>query len=494
MNLSKSKYTNACLCLKMLWLDTYKKDVKGSIDLNSVMDNGNFVHEVARGLLGSHVTIEFNNDLNIMVSDTKEYLKNKDIVICEASFIYKNNFCSVDILEKHGNDYILYEVKGSTEKKDIYITDISYQYYVLNKLGLNIKKFYLVYLNNKYIRKDKINLNELFYKVDVTQEVIDLQDEVIKKIKEINHYMKNKNEQEEALDMKCFKPYNCPFWTYCTRNLIKPNVFDINGMRKSTKIKLYKQNLISFEDLKDIQLNSSYKFQIDYELLKKDDYVNKNKIKEFLDELTYPLYFLDFETFSPPIPKFLNTRVYEKIPFQYSLHYIDENNELHHKEFLGTSPDPRRELAERLVLDIPKDVCVLAYNMRFERDVINNLANIYPDLKEHLLNINKNMRDLMIPFKNRDYYSRLMQGSYSIKYVLPALFPNDPSLDYHNLELVHNGGEAMSFYEILFEKDIKEQEYIRDRLLKYCFLDTYAMVKLYEKLLEVTNNKVYTKK
>ena len=160
-----------------------------------------------------------------------------------------------------------------------------------------------------------------------------------------------------------------------------------------------------------------------------------------------------------------------------------ENDKLYHKEFLGEANiDPRRSLAESLVNDIPLDVCTLAYNMSFEKGVIKELAEMYPDLSNHLMNIYDNMKDLMIPFFNRWYYNKDMHGSYSIKYVLPALFPNEESLNYKNLELVHNGDEAMNIYARLGEYPKEEQKHIRERLLKYCELDTYAMVKIYEKL------------
>ena len=168
-----------------------------------------------------------------------------------------------------------------------------------------------------------------------------------------------------------------------------------------------------------------------------------------------------------------------QIPFQYSLHYLEkENSILKHKEFLAKEDiDPRRSLAESLVNDIPKDVCILAYNMTFEKSVIKNLAYLYPDLKEHLLNIYNNIKDLMIPFYKRDYYTKDMLGSYSIKYVLPALFPEDENLNYHNLDLIHNGSEAMNAYANLGNLSKEEREIVRHNLLKYCELDTYAMVK-----------------
>ena len=121
-----------------------------------------------------------------------------------------------------------------------------------------------------------------------------------------------------------------------------------------------------------------------------------------------------------------------------------------HKEFLAQPDiDPRRKVAERLVEDIPQDACVTAYNMRFEKGVIKNLAKIFPDLREKLMKIHDNIYDLMEPFSKRDYYTKSMQGSYSIKYVLPALFPNDKNLDYHMLPVVHNGSEAMQTFAVL---------------------------------------------
>ena len=157
-----------------------------------------------------------------------------------------------------------------------------------------------------------------------------------------------------------------------------------------------------------------------------------------------------------------------------------------HTEYLGDGVnDPRRELAVRLVNDIPMNVTTVAYNMMFEKMVIKSLANLFPDLSEHLMNIHDNMKDLMIPFKDRSYYTKDMHGSYSIKYVLPALFPDDPSLNYHNLDMVHNGSEAMNSYSNLSSMTKEEQEVLRYNMLKYCELDTYAMVKIYYKLLEV---------
>ena len=127
----------------------------------------------------------------------------------------------------------------------------------------------------------------------------------------------------------------------------------------------------------------------------------------------------------------------------------------------------------------------MAYNMSFERRVIKDLSELYSDLEHHLLNIRENMHDLMIPFQKQHYYTEAMQGSYSIKYVLPALCPGDPNLDYHNLDQVHNGSEASAAFADMANHSPEEIKEIRENLLKYCGLDTLAMVKVLGKLKEV---------
>ena len=226
---------------------------------------------------------------------------------------------------------------------------------------------------------------------------------------------------------------------------------------------------------------------MEYAVEDKGTYINKPKLAEFLKKLTYPLYFLDFESMQPVIPEYVGTRPYAQIPFQYSLHYIEEEGgELKHKEFLAESgEDPRRAIAERLCEDIPMNVCVTAYYKSFECTRLKELADTFPNLAEHLLNISNNVVDLLVPFQSGWYYNRTMGGSFSIKSVLPAIFPNDPSLNYHNLEGVHNGSEAMTIFPKIKDMSPEDQKITRHNLLKYCELDTYAMVKVWEELVRV---------
>ena len=299
--------------------------------------------------------------------------------------------------------------------------------------------------------------------------------------------MKQIEEPEDDIGEQCFSPYPCGFFAYCSRHLPTPNIFQVAGARTTTKLKCYRKGIVSFEDLNTCDLLSGAQYkQIEHELFHYPPYIDKERIGEFMQTITYPLYFLDFESFQPAIPLYDHSHPYEQIVFQYSLHYIEsEGGELKHKEFLAyPGEDPRRKLAEQLCADIPLDVCTTAYNMSFEKGRIRGLAALFPDLREHLMNIHDHIVDLMIPFQKKWYYCRAMQGSYSIKYVLPALFPDDPALNYHNLEGIHNGGEASDAFAKMEAMTEDEIEITREHLLKYCGLDTFAMVKVWEKLKE----------
>ena len=267
-------------------------------------------------------------------------------------------------------------------------------------------------------------------------------------------------------------------------------MFDLYRFGFKKEIEYHKKGIVSYEDLEhdSVMKNHIRSLQVRHELHDLGTYTDKKGIKKFLNTLSFPLYFLDFETMQPIIPEFVGTKPYAQIPFQYSLHYLESpNGELKHKEFLGVSgEDPRRAIAEQLCADIPKNVCVLAYNKGFECGRIRELASYFPDLAEHLLNIEKNIKDLIDPFRAGHYYNRAMGGSFSIKSVLPAIYPDDPSLDYHNLEGVHNGSEAMDLFPKIKDLPIDEQATARHNLLKYCELDTYAMVKVWEELVRVT--------
>lgn len=493
MNFSKSRYASYRACPKQCWLKLHKpEEERISADALSRMKAGSEVGKLARGMFGEYALAEVVEDgkqnLPAMIERTRELMAANAPVICEAAFSYKGLYCAVDILKRDGGGWSIYEVKSITEEDDCYIPDVAYQKYVLEMCGIVVSKVYLVHLNKNYVRNGALDLQELFRCDDWTDKIKDecaLTENVLAQAEPFL----NGGEPGCFIGKQCLSDPKCTFYDYCFKDIPQLSVFNLYNFRR--KISCFDRGIVSFEDI----LNSSEKLtevqrrQIEFALGGvKSTYIDKQRLRHFLSKLSYPLYFLDFETEQTVIPKYDYSSPYDQIPFQYSLHYIErEGRELRHKEFLGDSVnDPRRALAERLTEDIPKGVCVVAYHSPFEKERLKGIAHIFPDLAEHLLNIRENIVDLKKPFTDGYYYNAAMGSSFSIKSVLPAVFPSDPELDYHNLEGVHNGSEAMNIYPEIANMPPAEAAKARVNLLKYCALDTFAMVKLWQKLVEVS--------
>lgn len=489
LSLSKSKYCNAIQCPKMLWMSkNMPEKYDDSVMSASLLETGNQVGQLAKGLLGKYVEVDYSTDFPKMLSDTKAFMDAGEGVIAEASFSYNGLFCRVDLLERNPDgSYNIFEVKSSTTVKDIFIHDASFQCFVMIKLGYEVRKVSIVHINNQYVRKGALNIKKLFTIADITKKAKDLHNFIIHELEFLEGYIKQSSEPPQDIHTGCFSPYSCGFWKYCSRNLPVPSVFDIAGLSLKNKIELYEKGKVSFSDLVNHALiKNTQELQVSASLYSKPPIIEQKEIKHFLSTLSYPLCFLDFETFQTAVPQLDGTKPYAQIPFQYSLHVIEaQGGPLRHFEFLAEAGiDPRRQLAEQLIHDMPQNACVIAYNMSFEQRVLRELESLYPDLAPALKHIHRGMKDLMTPFQKRQYYDKAMQGSYSIKAVLPALFPDDPTLNYANLESIHSGDEAMSAFATLSNKTADEVQTIRSNLLKYCKLDTYAMVKIWEKLIE----------
>ena len=494
LSFSKSKYCGLWQCPKIAWLRKYKPDEITDGKLQERMANGNIVGDLAMGLFGDFVEVTAYDgekiDLSKMIENTKVEMAKGTPVICEASFDFNGLYCAVDILRKDGDGWAIYEVKSSThEDKQVYAADVAYQKYVLENCGVNVTGTYLICINNEYVFDGTLDIHQLFKIADISEGVFFESANIKTNLNVAELILKSEDEPPIDLSTACNNPYRCSFWSYCSRHVPSPSVFDLYRLSFSKKIDFYKKGKIKFEDLilDETITNEKQLRQMSFYLKNHGTHIDKSGIGEFLDTLSYPLYFLDFETVQPIIPEYIGTKPYSQIPFQYSLHYIEKDGgELKHKEFLAESgTDPRRALAERLCEDIPMNVCVTAYNKAFECTRIKELAEFFSDLADHLLDIESNIKDLLVPFQSGYYYNKAMGGSFSIKSVLPAIFPDNPALDYHNLEQIHNGGEAMSIFPKIKDMPKEEQETTRKNLLKYCELDTYAMVKIWEELKRV---------
>jgi len=490
MALSKSLYIRGLQCEKSLWLKKKKPEVLQAPDdgAQAVFDTGTSVGELACELFSGGERIEYTGDFSSQIAKTKELMEHGIKIIYEATFCFDGILVMVDILRVGKDGLIINEVKSSTSVKEVYIDDASIQYYVISSLGYKVSAINIIHIDNSYVRGEKLELEKFFHTEDVTEQVRQKQADIPQILGKFDEILSKDTEPEVDIGPQCSDPYTCDAWEYCwreQRGIPEYSIFDISGLRSKKKFELYKSGVVKFEDIKELdKFNASQQIQIRSEL-SKEQVIDKEAIKEFLDTLSYPLYHLDFETFQQAVPEFIGLRPYEQIPFQFSIHKDDGKGNLEHFEFLAeVGADPRYELALNLIKFIPQDACVLAYNMSFEKRVIRRLAVNYPQVSNELMAIHDNIKDLMAPFVSKSYYHPKMRGSYSIKYVLPALVPEFESA-YKDLNLIHHGGEAMQAYEAMAFMNETQRDAYKKALLAYCKLDTLAMVKVLEKLREV---------
>jgi len=487
--LSKSTFIRGVQCHKSLFLNKFHKELKdkGSYSQEALFEQGTNVGTIARDLFpnGTEVSNKDNFNYENALLKTSEILKNTESVMYEATFLFNEVIAAIDIFVKNNEGCYCYEVKSSTEIKETFILDAALQYYLIKNSGINITDFFIIYINNKYIRQEQIDINQLFIKKSILAKVIELQDSIQERVLQLKSVLQKKECPSIAIGLQCNDPYPCDFIGYCWKDIPKPSVFDIANLKATKKFELYSKDIIEFKDIpKDYSLNQNQWQQVECEL-EKETIVLKPEINEFISELKYPLGFLDFETFQLAVPSFKNSRPYQQIVFQYSLHKLNSKSDsLEHMEFIAETDgtDPRVSFIKKLLSDCRCLETILVYNIGFEKGRLSELANDFPEYSDEIVNIIDRLKDLMIPFREKWYYTPAMNGSYSIKVVLPALLPE---FHYNDLE-IKDGSTASNVFSSMIQGTFKgDSKKTKTALLEYCKLDTLAMVKVLGKLEEI---------
>jgi hypothetical protein len=483
--LSKSTFLMGCQCPKKLWLYRKKPELRAEVSASQqmVFEKGTGAGRLAQQLFpgGKDASPVDPFHYSEAIRQTFDWIKAGEKIIYEAAFRYDRVMAALDILVNKKGKWYAYEVKSSTGVKDYQLTDAALQYYVMTHAGMRLEDIFIIHINNEYTRKGALDLKKLFKVVSVKSEVLALQKSIPGKINELKKILLQNKEPDIDIGPHCHDPFACDFTDYCWHHIPEVSIFNLTRLTGNKKFDLYYKGIIGFQQLPDgFSLTSAQELQVKAHL---DDYVHiePGKIRTWLRQLKYPLYFMDFETFTPAVPLYDNSKPYQHIPFQFSVHIQRKHgSELSHLEFLGTAEtDPRPEFIKRLLTAVDGKGTVLVYNKTFETTRLKELNEAFPEYKKQIDNLLDRTVDLMEPFQQRWFYTAEMNGSYSIKSVLPALVPE---MSYYELE-IGDGEAAMAAFESLtVMTDKTEREKIRKALLEYCKLDTQAMVKILEKL------------
>jgi hypothetical protein len=487
--LSKSTFIRGLQCEKSLYLYKHHYRLKDPTpsSLQAVFDQGTNIGLLAQELFPNGADASPENHFKMVESvvKTKDFISQGESIIYEATFQYNNVLAALDILVKDEEGWKAYEVKSSTKVSETYIKDAAIQYYTITNSGVDLKDISIVHINNQYTKDGELDIHQLFTIESVYDQVLEFLPRIPNEVRRLKNVIESPEVPNVDIGPHCSDPYDCDFKGTCWKHIPDYSVFNISRLNKDKKFDLYNQGVITLDqiDFGKTDLNPNQVLQIQSEV-NGTTHINIEEIRNFTNGLNYPLYFLDFETIGPAVPKYNGSRPYQQLVFQYSLHIQETSrSEVEHREYLADpSQDPRIRFIEQLIHDCGTSGDILVYNIGFERGKINDLIEVFPEYSNELRGIVNRLKDLMIPFQQKWYYTPEMRGSYSIKYVLPALVPE---LSYNDLDIKEGGTASNTFLSMVngtFEGDVEET---RRQLLEYCELDTFAMVKILQKLLQV---------
>lgn len=487
--LSKSTFIRGIQCHKSLYLYQNEKKLRDPVSdqHQAIFDQGTNVGLLAQKLFTGCIDCSPENFWNSQESvvKTKAAIEAGHTIIYEAAFQYDGVLALLDILVKDNEGWKAYEVKSSTSVSETYELDATIQSYVIRNSGIDLNDVSLVHINNQYVFDGKLDVRQLF----TIQSVKDRVDELLPTIPRQISILKQVLSQNEVPDVKigshCGSPYECDFKGHCWKHIPEYSVFDIKYAR-GVQWELYHAGYLTTTEIPDdYPLNERHQIQVSGDKTG-EKIIDKLEIGKFLNTLQYPLAHIDFETFQMAVPRLNGTRPYQQICFQWSAHIQESlNGKIEHKAFLGIAgEDPRIQFIESLIEAMKGVKTILVYNIGFERGRLYELAEQFPVYSRKIQSIIDRMDDLMLVFQQKCVYYPEMRGSYSIKKVLPALVPE---LSYKTLNIQEGGTASSTYANLHLEKDPEKVKQIRDDLLAYCEMDTYAMVKIFEKLFELKN-------
>lgn len=488
--LSKTTFLYAFQCPKRLYLNKYHRELKDPLppDVEARFALGTDVGLLAQDLFpgGVDCSPEFYYDWRPSILKTRRLVEAGQQVIYEAAFQHKRVLSATDLLVRRDDGWHAIEVKSTNDTKEIHVLDAALQYWVMTGEGLDLGSISVMHLNRDYVRRGELDLNALFITDDVTAMAIDHQDYISEEIRKARETLALRRVPDQKIGPHCFEPYTCDFYGHCWQHIPPDSVFGLTNPR-GKQWELYNQGVLRLADIPtDFPLSAYQQVQVEGERSGKGN-IDGEAIADFLQSLEYPLYFLDFESIQPAVPLFDESRPYQQICFQYSLHiqrrpgYAPE-----HREFLADAADgdPRRSLLENLIPDLGGSGSIVVFNQEFEAGRLREMARDFPEFATAIEPLPGRMADLARPFRRRQYYTPAMKGSYSLKAVLPSLVPD---LSYEGLAIADGGTASAVFMQMVYGKYEGDAAKARTDLLAYCHLDTLAMVRLLDVLQREAN-------
>lgn len=497
--LSKSRFIAGLHCERRLWMIINRPQARREptqAERHRMEVGTTFGRDVARLFPGGiEITADHEHPEDAL-EETAVRLNSEVPALFEAAFLHHDVLIRADILkrsESNSDSWKLIEVKSSANSASSrganlkkYVSDMAVQLYVLEGAGISVDSISIAWVNSDYERIGELDWSRL---VAVEDQSSAVRDRSAKIANEINHFLEmiDRPTMPGAIYGKT-KCGECEFNEYCWSE--EPRDSFIYIPRVSRKM---------IDELTALGVRRISEIPADYKLTKPQEPVREairypegrlvrpDRLMRWLEALEYPIRYFDFETWSPCIPPFDKTRPYGQIPFQYSVHIQHEpGGALSHREFLAAVPgDPRPDLIEHLLADLSGTGSIVVHHAEFEAKRIRELATFSPLHAVALSGMLSRIADTEIPFKENWYLHPSLMGSSSIKVVLPTMAPG---VSYDEMEIA-DGQSASVCFEEMYSGDLSGEalETVRRNLLKYCQMDTLAMVRIVERFRELVD-------
>ncbi len=493
--ISKTNFLEFLQCPKNMWLRLHKPELCEKFTLSDfalhLVEQGNEVESCAHNLFPGGIEIASNKEHGAI--ETSRLMASKIRYIFQATFIIDGFIARNDVLawDEANQVWDVYEVKGTNALKEgsgadrDHISDVAFQVSVLKRSHVPLGKYHVIHLNKEYVRQGELDMKALFQIDDVTDQVNDMLPEFETKMEGAKLYLSR--EEEPAGSCDCIylgRARHCTTFSHSNPEVPDYSVHDISRIHAKKLNALIDMGVFQIEDIPDdFELSEKQRNQI-HVRGRKIPIIDKEAITDELNKLSFPLYFFDYEAFGPAIPAFDNYRPYNWIPFQFSLHILrTPNGELEHVEFLHEElSDPSEKVAALLQKHIDPKGTVIVWHKSFEGMVNKAIGVRLPQYAALFEQINAKLYDLEDIFTHQHYVHDDFKGRSSIKKVLPVLAPH---LSYEKLDIKAGGQASDAWWKMVSAAtSSEEKQKIAKDLKIYCGLDTYAMVVIWQHLVE----------
>ena len=489
--LSKSDFLKYQCCPSYLWLWKHKKEVVPVDEeeaINRRLEQGNEVERFARKLFADAVLVEGKGR---QARQETERLVTEGVKTIFQATVFTDDgllaMADVIVFDETSQTWTLYEVKSTNSIKPEHIHDTAFQRVAFEDAGYKIGKVGVIHLNKEYVRRGELEPDKLLLQTDITEKVEKILPTIRQQAYDALELLKQTDEPNGCSCRLKARSGHCPTFHYLNPDIPEYSVFNISRIGNKNLALLIDGEIYHIHEVPDdIKLSIIQRNQVEVAKSEKP-MINKEAIGELLSELEYPLYFLDYETVSTALPMFDGCIPFQQIPFQYSLHILkDPDGELEHFEYLCENCEqaPMSELLTNLSKQIGDVGNVIVWNKSFEVGRNNEMAKTHPEYADFLSSVNGRVFDLMDVFSKQHFVHHKFNGSNSIKAVLPVLVPE---FSYKELGIQNGATASIRWYDAVVGNVPEDQaKKIYQDLLKYCCLDTLAMVKIYEYLGQFT--------